>query len=154
MRVWIGNCMRTVRDDLKRLIDDQPDMQSIGDADGDPGGLQVVEMLNPDVVVLDFQNSFRQDTEAVNRMRSLRPGLKIIALCMHSDPRYLGACLHAGVSGYVLKDCAGEELVDAVRTVAADRFYLSRSLEPPIDPDLPSTPPIASSSAVPIPGLI
>jgi DNA-binding NarL/FixJ family response regulator len=84
------------------------------------------------VVVLDFQNSLRQCTEAVSRMLSLRPNLKIIALSMHSDSRYLSECLHAGVSGYVLKDCAGEELVEAVRTVATDRLYLSRSIQPSI----------------------
>jgi len=132
MKVLISNCMHTVRDELRRLIDDQPDMQFLEHVDGEPGGLGVVEKLSPDVVVLDFRNSFRRGTETVNRMLALRPGLKIIALCMHSDSRYLCECLNAGVWGYVLKDCACEELVDAVRTVASDRIYLSPDIQPSI----------------------
>ena len=130
MKVLISNCMHTVRDELKRLIDDQPDMQFVGDVDDEPGGLQLVEQLNPDVVVLDFRNSFLRGTETVNRMLALRPGLKIIALSMHSDARYLSECLNAGIWGYVLKDCACEELVEAVRSVAADQRYLSPNIRP------------------------
>jgi DNA-binding NarL/FixJ family response regulator len=136
VRVLISNCMHMVRDELRRLIDDQPDMQFVEDVDGEKGGLRQVEKLSPDVVVLDFQNSFLRGTETVNRMLALKPDLKIIALSMHSDPRYLNECLSAGVWGYVLKDCACEELVDAVRKVAADQVYLSPSIRTPESKDL------------------
>lgn len=126
MKVFISNCTHPVKDELKRLIDGQPDMQFIDDVGNvDSGGLPLLEKLSPDVVVLDFQNSFLSGTESIGRMLALKPGLKIIALAMHSDRRFFSECLKAGAWGYVLKDCACEELVDAVRTVAADQHYLS-----------------------------
>jgi two-component system, NarL family, response regulator NreC len=134
MKVLFSNCMHLVREELRRLIADQPDMQLIESADGEPGRPELVEKMSPDVVVLDFQKSFRDGKETVNRMLSLKPDLKIVVLSMQTDSRYFCECLEAGVAGYVLKDCACEELVEAVRTVAADRRYVSPSLQLPQKP--------------------
>jgi DNA-binding NarL/FixJ family response regulator len=61
-------------------------------------------------------------------MLFLKPNLKIIALSMYSDRRYLDECLRAGVCGYLLKDCAYEDLAEAARSVTSDRQYVSSSI--------------------------
>lgn len=128
MKVLLINSMHMVREDLRKLLEDQPDIQLVTEAEDNDSGLEMIAKLSPDVVVLDFQNSFSYGTETVGRMLSMKPDLKIIVLSMHSDRRYLNECLQAGVCGYLLKDCAWEELVDAVRVVAEDRKYLSRDM--------------------------
>ena len=80
------------------------------------------------MAVVDLETPLRFGTETVRRMLLQKPTLKIIALSMYSDRRYLDECLQAGVCGYLLKDCAYEELMDAVRSVSSDRQYLSRSI--------------------------
>lgn len=129
MKVLLINSTLTIRQELRVLLEDEPDMQLLEESDPrEQDGLRLVENDSPDVVVFDFKNSFQDNTQAVNRMLALKPELKIVALSMRSDRRYLNECLKAGVCGYVLKDCACEELVDAIRTVAADRKYLSRDI--------------------------
>jgi two-component system response regulator NreC len=128
MKILLINSTPMIRQELSLLLKDQPDIQSIEEAEDNDTGLRMVEKLSPEVVVLDFQNSFQDSAETVKRMLALKPSLKIIALSMYSDRRYLDACLQAGVCGYLLKDCAYEELLDAVRSVASDRQYLSRSI--------------------------
>lgn len=128
MKVLLVNSLPMVRSELRQLLDDQPDITLIGEADDCEAGVAMIARLAPDVAVVDFQKSFSCGTDAVGSMLAIRPGLKIIALSMHADRHYLNECLKAGVFGYLLKDCASEELIDAVREVAADRKYLSRGL--------------------------
>jgi DNA-binding NarL/FixJ family response regulator len=130
MKVLLIGSTPMIRHELRTLFEDQADIRILEEAENpvNTDGSQQVENLSPDVVVLDFQKSFQKGTETVNRMLASKPKLKIIALSMQSDRRYLNECLKAGVCGYVLKDCACEELVDAIRAVAADRKYLSRDL--------------------------
>jgi DNA-binding NarL/FixJ family response regulator len=122
------NSMHLVREELRRLLGDQPDIQLVAEAEDNDAGLGLVAELSPDVVVIDFQKPLSCGAETVGRMLAIKPDLKIIALSMHSDRRYIHKCLQAGVCGYILKDCACEELIDAVRAVASNRMYLSRDI--------------------------
>jgi DNA-binding NarL/FixJ family response regulator len=115
---------------LKQLLADQPEVEVLEEAIDTPSGLGAISDLGPDVVVIDLQMPLRSATETVRRMLSLNPNLKIIALSMYSDRRYVDECLQAGACGYLLKECAYEELVDAVRMVTSDRQYLSPSVRP------------------------
>ena len=90
-------------------------------------GLQAIEDFDPDVAVIDLEKPLRFSTEAVGRMLLQKPTLRIIALSMYSDRRYLEECLQAGVCGYLLKDCAYEELIGAVSSVTSDRQFVSSS---------------------------
>jgi len=129
MKVLIISGMQTIREKLKQLMEVQADVETVKEAEDYLSGLQVIEDYALDVAVIDLHMPLRICTETIRRMLSLKPSLKIIALSMYSDRRYLDQCLQAGVCGYLLKDCAYEDLTDAVRTVASDRQYVSSSIQ-------------------------
>lgn len=130
MKVLLINSTPMIHEELRMLFEGQEDIHIFEETD-DPAkteGLQLIENLSPDVVVFELPKSFQRGVERVNQMLAFKPNLKVIALSSHSDRRYLNECLRAGVCGYLLKDCACEELVHAVRTVSSDRKYLSRDI--------------------------
>jgi DNA-binding NarL/FixJ family response regulator len=128
MKVLIISGTRTIREKLRELIEAQPGFKDVKEAGDTSINLQTIEDFAPDVAVIDLQMPLQVCTEAIRRMLRLKPNLKIIALSMHADRRYLDECLKAGVCGYLLKDCAYEELADAISTVASDRQYVSSSI--------------------------
>jgi len=128
MKVLIISGTRTIREKLRELIESQPGFKDVKEAGDTSINLQTIEDFAPDVAVIDLQMPLQVCTEAIRRMLRLKPNLKIIALSMHADRRYLDECLKAGVCGYLLKDCAYEELADAISTVASDRQYVSSSI--------------------------
>ena len=128
MKVLIISGTQTIREKLKQLMEAQPDAEIVKEAEDNLRGLQVIEDYDFDVVVIDLLMPLRIGTETIRRMLCLKPNLKIIALSMYSDRRYLDQCLQAGVWGYLLKDCAYEDLADALRTVTSDRQYVSSSI--------------------------
>ena len=125
MKVLLADDHRIVREGLKSLLESQPDLQVVAEASD---GRQAVEMardLAPDVVVMDVAMPLLNGIEATRQLAGDGPGMKIVALSMHSDRRFVSEALKAGASGYVLKDGAFDELITAIRAVTADRVYLS-----------------------------
>jgi DNA-binding NarL/FixJ family response regulator len=125
MKVLLADDHRIVREGLKSLLESQPDLKVVAEASD---GRQAVEMardLLPDVVVMDVAMPQLNGIEATRQLAGDETGMKIVALSMHSDRRFVSEALKAGASGYVLKDGAFEELVNAIRAVVADRVYLS-----------------------------
>jgi DNA-binding NarL/FixJ family response regulator len=125
MKVLLADDHRIVREGLRSLLETQPDLQVIAEASD---GRQAVEMardLSPDVVVMDVAMPQLNGIEATRQLAGEDRGMKIVALSMHSDRRFVSEALKAGASGYVLKDGAFEELISAIRSVVADRVYLS-----------------------------
>jgi DNA-binding NarL/FixJ family response regulator len=125
MKVLLADDHRIVREGLKSLLQSQPDLQVVAEA---ADGRQAVEMareLDPDVVVMDVAMPQLNGIEATRQLAGDDRGMKIVALSMHSDRRYVSEALKAGASGYVLKDGAFDELITAIRSVVADRVYLS-----------------------------
>ena len=129
MKVLIISGMQTIREKLKQLMEAQPDVETVKEAEDNLNGLQVIEDYALDVAVIDLHMPLRICTETIRRMLCSKPDLKIIALSMYTDRRYLDQCLQAGVWGYLLKDCAYEDLAEAVRTVAFGRQYVSSSIQ-------------------------
>ena len=129
MKVLIISEMPAIREKLKQLLEAQPHIGTVKEAGDTLSGLRAIEDLAFDVVVIDLLMPLRVCTETIRRMLSLKPGLKIIALSMYSDRRYLDQFLQAGAWGYLLKDCAYEDLADATRTVASGRQYVSSSID-------------------------
>lgn len=120
--------MQAIREKLKQLMEAQPDVETVKEAEDNLSGLHVIEDYALDVAVIDLHMPLRICTETIRRMLCSKPDLKIIALSMHTDRRYLEQCLQAGVSGYILKDCAYEDLADAVFAVTSGRQYVSSSM--------------------------
>ena len=128
MKVLIISEMPVVREKLKQLVEAQPHLETVKEAEDTLNGLQAIEDHAFDVAVIDLQMPLRVCTETISRMLSLKPGLKIIALSMYSDRRYLDQCLQAGAWGYILKDCAYDELTDALHASTSDHRYMSSAL--------------------------
>ena len=128
MKVLIISEMPAIREKLTQLMEDQPYVETVKEAGDALSGLQAIENSACDVAVIDLLMPLRVCIETIRRMLSLKPGLKIIALSMYSDRRYLDQFLQAGAWGYLLKDCAYEDLADALCSLASGRRYVSSAL--------------------------
>jgi DNA-binding NarL/FixJ family response regulator len=114
-----------VRDGLRTLLEKQPDMEIVGEASDGRDTLKLIDVLSPDIVIMDIAMPNLNGIDATHQIRQDHPGVKVIALSMHSDKRFVGKMLKAGAWGYLLKDSAFEDLVVAIRAVMQNKRYLS-----------------------------
>lgn len=124
-RILLADDHKIVRDGLKALIEKEMGMEVIAEADTGRKALQLSRKLKPDIVVMDITMPDLNGIDATRQIVGELPGIKVVALSMHSQKQFIEGMLKAGVSGYLLKDGAFEELIDAVRTVMTGRLYLS-----------------------------
>ena len=125
MRILLADDHRIVRQGLRSLLEAEADFTVVAEADNGRAAIDLTDELAPDVVVMDVGMPELNGIEATRRIASRSPRVKVVALSMHSDRRFVAEMLKAGAAGYLLKDGAFEELVGAIRTVAAGRTYLS-----------------------------
>jgi len=125
IRIILADDHRMFRDGLRALIEKEQDIKVIGEAENGRTTVQLARELSPDVVVMDIGMPDLNGVEATRQIAAQCPSVRVIALSMHSDKRFVTEMLHAGASGYLLKDCAFQELAQAIRTVARNQAYLS-----------------------------
>lgn len=125
IKVLLADDHKIVRDGLRTLIEKQKDMEVIGEAENGRNTVKLAQKLLPDVVIMDITMPDLNGIDATRRILTESPGVKVIALSMHSDRRFVSGMLEAGASGYLLKDCAFEELAGAIRSVTSNHTYLS-----------------------------
>ena len=118
-----------VREKLRALLLMEPDIEMIGEAADGKEALEILEQLPADVVVLDLNLPEISGIETARRIHLDHPNLNLVIISMQSDPHYVKESFRAGVMAYLLKDCAFEELVEAVHTVAAGGSYISPEIE-------------------------
>jgi DNA-binding NarL/FixJ family response regulator len=128
LRILIGDDHATVRQGLKLLIDSQPDMGVVGEAADGDGVLRQAEALKPDVIVIDISMPGVNGLVATRTLKRAHPAVSIVALTRHDDDTYLDELLRAGASGYVLKQSAPIEFLQAIRVVAAGGIYLDPAM--------------------------
>lgn len=116
---------KITRDGLAALIDKQPDMRVVGEADNGREAVRAVQDLAPDVVIMDISMPDLNGIDATRQILAASPATRVIALSMYSDRRYVEGMLSAGVSGYLVKSCAFDELVQAILAVVGGTAYLS-----------------------------
>jgi DNA-binding NarL/FixJ family response regulator len=114
-----------MREGLRTLIEKQPDMEVVAEAENGRMAVQLARKLFPEVVVMDIGMPDLNGIEATRQILANNPKVKVIALSMHSAKRFVVEMLKSGSSGYLLKDCAFEELALAIRTVIANQIYVS-----------------------------
>ncbi len=124
IRVVLADDHKIVRDGLRSLVEKQPDMEVIGEADNGRMALELVKQLRPTVVVMDIAMPDLNGIEATRQIVAEVPGIKVVALSMHSDRQFVVRMLEAGASGYLLKNGAFKELARAIHTVVAGQTYL------------------------------
>jgi DNA-binding NarL/FixJ family response regulator len=128
LRVYLADDHAVVRSGLKALINAQPDMEVSGEAGDGRTACDQVQELQPDVVVMDVSMPKLNGAQATVQLKQACPKVKVLALTVHEDKGYLRLLLEAGASGYVLKRAAAEDLIHAIRTVAAGGLYLDPAL--------------------------
>jgi DNA-binding NarL/FixJ family response regulator len=127
-RILIADDHSTVRQGLKLLIDSQPDMSVVGEAANGEGVIEQAAALRPDLVVMDISMPGMNGLVATRTLKRLQPAVAIVALTRHEDETYLESVIRAGASGYVLKQSAPTEFLQAIRAVAAGGVYLDPTL--------------------------
>ena len=128
LRILLADDHVTVRHGLKLLIDSQPDMNVVSEVSDGEAALRGALELKPDVVVMDISMPGMNGLAATKKLKQQQPNAAIITLTRHSDDAYLQELLRAGALGYVLKQSAPAELLQAIRAAAAGKAYLDSTL--------------------------
>ena len=128
VRIIIADDHRIVREGLRHLLEKRTDFKVVAEAPDGESAVRLAKELSPDVVILDISMPGLNGIEATRRILAERPGVKVLALSMHSDRRFVIETLKAGASGYVLKDSAFDELARAIEVVMARGAFLSPAI--------------------------
>jgi len=128
IRVVIADDHAIVRHGLRMLLEAQQDIAVLGEAADGPTALRAVREMNPDVVILDVALPGASGLDVARQLARLQRRPHVLILSIHAAEPYVLEALRGGVEGYALKDTPTDELVRAVRDVAAGRRYLSRAL--------------------------
>ena len=118
-----------VRERLRILLLREPDIELVGEAGSGEEAIDILERLPADVVVMDLNLPEISGIVTAKQILLNQPNSRVVIISMQSDPYYVKVSFRAGVTGYLLKDCAFEELVEAVHIVAAGGSYVSPEIE-------------------------
>jgi DNA-binding NarL/FixJ family response regulator len=119
---------KITRQGLRSLLEKQQDMEVVAEAENGRIAVRLAGEIAPDVVIMDLTMPDLNGVEATRQIVADSPDVKVIALSMHSDSLFVTEMLKSGAAGYLLKDCAFEELAKAIRIVLEDKIYLSPSI--------------------------
>jgi two-component system response regulator NreC len=125
IKILVADDHKIVRDGLRTLIEKENGMEVIAEAEDGRSAVKQAKKLLPDIVIMDITMPDLNGIDATRAIFEETPEVKVIALSMHSDRRFVSGMLEAGASAYLLKDSAFEELATAIRTVVANQIYLS-----------------------------
>lgn len=128
IRVLLADDHAVVRDGLRALLQAQQDIEVVGDAANGRDALSRTKQLRPDVVIMDIAMPELNGIEATQLMHDACPSARVLILSMHSTTEHIFRALQAGARGYLLKESAGNEVVDAVRAVHEGLRYLSQKI--------------------------
>jgi len=128
IKILLADDHKITRDGLKALLENQKNMTVVGEAENGRLAVRLAGELKPDIVVMDINMPELNGIEATRQIVAEHSGAKIIALSMYSDKRYVVGMLKAGVSGYLLKNCAFDELVAAISAVMNNQNYMSQKI--------------------------
>jgi len=128
IKVFIADDHAVFRDGLRALLEAQKDITVIGEAADGRDAVKKVKRLNPNVVVMDIAMAEMNGIEAAAQISGALPSSRVIILSMYQSDEYISRSLKAGAWGYLLKESAGAEVIDAIRAVHAGQRYLSRKV--------------------------
>jgi DNA-binding NarL/FixJ family response regulator len=125
IRLVLADDHAVVRSGTRELLEQQPDLKIVGEASDGEEAVRLAHELKPDVLVMDVRMPRMSGVEATRRIKAECPEVKVLVLTAHDDDEYVFALLQAGANGYLLKTAEIEELVRAIRTVAAGQPALA-----------------------------
>jgi len=125
MRILLGDDHTLVRQGLRKILEEQPDWEVVGEASDGREAVKETAALQPEVAVLDIGMPLLNGIEATRQIVRRFPAINVLILSMHSEEAYITQAMQAGARGYLLKDCADTELIRAVGAVAAGKSFFS-----------------------------
>jgi len=128
IRLLLVDDHEVVRTGLRMLLENQEDIEIVGEASNGEEAIRLAHQLLPDVVVMDITLPDISGIEATHRLKERHPEIAVVALTIHEDEQYFFEMLQAGASGYVPKRAAPEDLINAIRAARAGEIYLYPSL--------------------------
>ncbi|GBE35372.1 oxygen regulatory protein NreC [bacterium BMS3Bbin06] len=128
VKLILSDDHKIVRDGLRSMLARYQEIEVIAEAEDGRTTVELVKEMSPDIVIMDIAMTDLNGIEATRKIMDERPEVKVIALSMHSDRRFVAEMLKVGASAYLLKDCAFEELITAIHAVMDDKTYLSPAI--------------------------
>jgi len=128
IKVMIAEDHTIVRQGLARLLSDQPGLEVVGQAVNGREAVEMAEKLNPDIIIMDIAMPKMNGIEASKKIRKLLPRTKILILSMYSHEHYIHELLEVGVSGYLLKDSSGRDIIRAIDDALKNKTFLSPAI--------------------------
>lgn len=128
IKILIADDHKIVRDGLRQMLENQGGYEVAAEAENGRKALQLARKHHPDIVIMDISMPDLNGVDAARQLLAENSDIRVIALSMHSDKQYVDQMLTAGVKGYLLKDCAFEELNQALKVVMRGGVYLSADI--------------------------
>jgi DNA-binding NarL/FixJ family response regulator len=125
IKVLLADDHVMMRGGLRMVLEQNAELAVVGEAEDGREAVRLAKKLSPDVVVMDIAMPDMNGIEATRQIVADHPGSKVIALSMHSDRHFVSEMLKAGATAYLLKQCAVDELIAAIKTVLKNQTYLS-----------------------------
>jgi two-component system NarL family response regulator len=128
IRIAIAEDQRMLRELLCAVLTKEPGLVVVGEAATGPEALDMAQALKPDVLVLDIGLPETDGIQVARALRKSQPALKLLALSIHEEKRFIQDMLKAGADGYVVKSAALAEIVEAIEAITQDKIYLSQAV--------------------------
>jgi len=125
IRILVADNHGILRQGIQALIEKHSDMEVVGQADNGLSAVELTQELQPDVILMDVTMPVLNGIEATRQIKSEFPEVKVLALSVHAKREFVLDMVRAGVSGYMLKECVLDDLIQAINTVVAGQSYLS-----------------------------
>ncbi len=124
IRILIADDHAVVREGTRQILEQEPDLEVIGEAADGEEAVRLATTLKPDVAIIDISMPVMDGVEATRRIKANAPGIAVLILTAYDDDQFVFSLLEAGAAGYLLKSVRGRELIDAVRAVHAGESVL------------------------------
>lgn len=128
IKIIIADDHQLFREGLINLLADTPEIEIVANAENGKDAIEKAIIHRPDIVIMDIGMPILSGIEATRLLKEKMPNIKVIALSMHSDNQYIKGMLEAGASGYLLKSCTYNKLIEAINTVYSGKKYLSEEI--------------------------
>ena len=128
LRIFLADDHALLRDGLKALVNSQPDMEIVGEADNGRVACDKIKELLPDIVLMDISMPEVNGVQATRKVNEMCPGVRILVLSAYEDKSHFRYVMEAGASGFLLKRAATDELIQAIRVIAASGSYIDPTM--------------------------